>query len=147
MKIYLHVGPHKTGTTSVQQWMLDNARVHFSSNGLYYPEPPEWGPGHALLAWDSLGLHGRKVDPVLLQKVVEDGTRRGAEQIFLSSEEFCMGLVEGTLENLAVLNDFGTVELLVTLTPLADRFLAEVSNLILYQHHLELNALDPKDHF
>ena len=63
MKIYLHVGPHKTGTTSVQQWMLDNARKHMKLYGLYYPEPPEEGPGHALLAWDSLGMHGRKVEP------------------------------------------------------------------------------------
>ena len=44
-----------------------------------------------------------------------------------------------------MLNEFGTLELVVTLTPLADRALAEVANLILYQYHFNLSALDPHD--
>jgi len=142
MKIYLHVGPHKTGTTSVQKWMLNQRRQFLDSHQIYYPEPPEEGPGHALLAWDVLGIHGRDIDPLLLGKVIEDARRRDASRVFLSSEEFCIGLVEGTLENLAELNEYGQLELIVTLTPLVDRFLAEVSNLILYQYHFDLSDLD-----
>ena len=35
--LYLHVGPHKTGTTSIQKFMLDNQAILFKSN-LVYPK-------------------------------------------------------------------------------------------------------------
>lgn len=35
-KIYLHIGTHKTGTTSIQKYMSSNPRV-LNSVGLYYP--------------------------------------------------------------------------------------------------------------
>jgi hypothetical protein len=142
MRIFLHVGPHKTGTTSVQLWMSKNSKHFLQTYGIYYPEVVDNGPGHAEIAWDTLGIHGRPVKPDLLRKVVESGASLGANAIFLSSEEFCMGLCEGTMENLASLNDYGTVELLVTLTPLADRVLAELANLILYRRHFDLTALE-----
>jgi len=36
-KLFIHVGPHKTGTTAIQKFMLDNHAVLFA-NGLVYPK-------------------------------------------------------------------------------------------------------------
>ncbi len=36
-KLFLHVGPHKTGTTAIQKFMLDNAKQCFKQN-LVYPK-------------------------------------------------------------------------------------------------------------
>jgi len=37
MKLYLHVGPHKTGTTLIQKTLLDNQQAIFRK-GLFYPK-------------------------------------------------------------------------------------------------------------
>jgi hypothetical protein len=50
VRVFLHIGPHKTGTTSIQQVLL-NSRTQ-----LHYPEPPIDGPGHAAYAVEVLGL-------------------------------------------------------------------------------------------
>ncbi|MFT4941271.1 MAG: hypothetical protein ACI88A_004339 [Paraglaciecola sp.] len=34
-KLFLHVGPHKTGTTLIQKFLLDNSAELFKSNVVY----------------------------------------------------------------------------------------------------------------
>ncbi|BBK33010.1 hypothetical protein EDC65_4367 [Stella humosa] len=114
MTVYLHVGPHKTGTTAVQRAMSRNA-------GLVYPAVKRLGPGHALLAWQSIGSPQRPAEPDLLLDVVRAQLRADAPLV-LSSEEFSTSIMPGrSAEALVRLADTFPVELIVTLTPAVER--------------------------
>jgi hypothetical protein len=43
-KAFVHIGPHKTGTTHIQHVLLN------AGDRIHYPEPECKGPGHAYLA-------------------------------------------------------------------------------------------------
>ena len=78
-RVYVHVGPHKTGTTSVQGLFLRMKDV------ISYPEVGDTGPGHALLFHKSLtkGCEG------LLADVVEsEWSQSSGRPILLSAEAF-----------------------------------------------------------
>lgn len=92
-EIVLHVGPAKTGTTSIQRALL-KFRAELLSAGIYYPEtePPN-GEGQHPLAWEILEASG--TDPLrwstahLSWRQVFDGAERaGAHTILISSEYF-----------------------------------------------------------
>lgn len=51
--IFLHIGTHKTGTTSLQQLFHDN-RTLLNRVGYLYPKTGYFLRGHHLLAWDIL---------------------------------------------------------------------------------------------
>jgi len=52
--VVLHVGTHKTGTTSIQKMVAAN-EDHFRAEGLCYPLTTRVGAGHHNLAWELLG--------------------------------------------------------------------------------------------
>ena len=62
--IYLHIGTHKTGTTSLQKLLTSN-RQKLLSHGYYYPASATlpFIPGHHMLAW-ALLYGDSKVDDV-----------------------------------------------------------------------------------
>ena len=81
MKITLHVGPHKTGTTSLQSWLLENSMVHLEEYGVYYPPVQEFAPGHAVIAFRALGQHKYQADPTSLRTIVDESAERGAKHL------------------------------------------------------------------
>lgn len=77
--IYLHVGPHKTGTTVIQKACLDNRAV-LNRNGVSYPP----------LFFNHLGHHGL-VDAIRQRKIVDtdiEALDNCEENILFSSENF-----------------------------------------------------------
>ena len=49
-KIYLHIGPHKTGSSYLQKFLLENSKI-LIDNGIFYPDlSDERGDGHHNLA-------------------------------------------------------------------------------------------------
>lgn len=50
MKIILHIGPHKSGTTSIQRFLHANART-LRWHGILYPEPWDGGFNHHCVAY------------------------------------------------------------------------------------------------
>ena len=90
--LYLHVGPHKTGTTFIQKSMLDNAAEIFRSN-LVYPKRFLRIFGHHDFrdALASKAIHRRDLDFF-----------KGAEQNFLLSSEDFISL---TAEHFGYLRD------------------------------------------
>jgi len=98
-KVYIHVGLHKTGTTSIQ-WALTFSRPELLSAGFFYPTAaiPEWAPyGQHRLAWSLVDRENQVPD----HERSDEATRAGywsllREQIvdssapstILSSEEF-----------------------------------------------------------
>jgi hypothetical protein len=85
--VALHVGTHKTGTTSLQA-MVARHQQHFDDQGLYYPKRGRVGDGHHNVAWELNGddrydpTRGSLVDLVV---ELEKSQPRG---VLLSSEDF-----------------------------------------------------------
>jgi hypothetical protein len=97
--IYLHIGTHKTGTTSLQQSLIKNRNI-LKSSGYLYPKNGihKKTPGHHLLAWSI--SHGdyhqiettgkiidlRKAWPCVLSEMAE----ASVDNYILSTESFCL---------------------------------------------------------
>src|SRR3712207_3111321 len=85
MKIVLHVGPHKTGTTSLQYYLRQRYGHELSREcaAVWYPLPVVGGPGHSALAKDLLAHEGQQ-----LRKLIDTAKGRRVGKLILSSEDF-----------------------------------------------------------
>lgn len=86
--VVLHVGTHKTGTTSLQT-MLARNEGHFAVKGLYYPAAGRGGgDGHHNLAWELAG--DERYDPAAgsLADLVAELAAAGPRAVVVSSEDF-----------------------------------------------------------
>jgi hypothetical protein len=119
MHIHLHLGLHKTGTSSLQQVLLD-AFGASDPRPIWYPMPAAHGPGHAELAWRALGYKGRTEEVDLLPKLARAASGGECRHLILSSEEFIRAM-PGKLHRLAELGAFGTLMPVVTLAPIGRR--------------------------
>src|SRR5207249_5017182 len=90
---YIHVGPHKTGTTSIQ-WFLQENREELLKHGYFVPESEtKHGAHHALvekLCGLDVGEHRERLVANSIQALGESGS----ETIVISSEA-----LEGILES------------------------------------------------
>lgn len=90
--IYLHIGAHRTGSTSIQRF-LAKAEDALAKQGIIYPETgrpdTDWSNqyGHHVLHWSLVGKHGIDGDQVWsdLQKEIEC---REGDRVVLSAEGF-----------------------------------------------------------
>nr|WP_298249131.1 hypothetical protein [uncultured Halomonas sp.] len=84
MKIFLHIGTHKTGSTFIQE-ILKKSHDALKNNGVYYPVDGYSQAGHHELAWAVM-----KNDSVSAKKYLEDALYKasGCSCIVFSSEEF-----------------------------------------------------------
>lgn len=93
-RLYIHIGPHKTGTTYLQQCLF-GARNALSERGVLYPSSGlgEW-QAHHRLAFALKGRRDRKEAAEIPSKeretewIVEEVSRSDAAVVILSSEEF-----------------------------------------------------------
>lgn len=88
MQILLHAGFHKSGTTSIQQALLELKNRNF-----IYPHPKKFtGPGHSHIAWTGQDKSSPNYDPDILLKLVSNLSKKFTlrkKNIFvLSSEDF-----------------------------------------------------------
>lgn len=102
-RLFLHVGLHKTGTTSIQ-WTLTSSRQKLAEAGIVYPQAgaPEWANlGQHLLAWSVVSrpnylptFNGNRAafSPEASEKLwgelYSETDRSSAPTVILSSEEF-----------------------------------------------------------
>jgi hypothetical protein len=54
LRVLFHVGPHKTGTTTLQ-YAFNTLRDEFASAGVHYPMDLHESGAHHLLAWQAMG--------------------------------------------------------------------------------------------
>lgn len=135
MEIVLHIGPHKTGTTSVQKFLKKHTRK--TKKQFYYPPIPDGhGPGHALLAWHTLGVR-TDIQPVApLADVISEAAGKGVRQLVLSAEDFSIAFFTG-MDKLAKALERHPVHLICTFTPVARRVLS------IWQEEVKHGALYP----
>jgi hypothetical protein len=116
-KAFVHIGPHKTGTTHIQHVLLN------AGDRIHYPEPECKGPGHAYLA-------GQMIHPeTALDKknVLIESIRRKKSQQFgiphvFSAERFTeCALIPHAVKQFAELSEFIHSELIITHRPIQQR--------------------------
>ena len=87
MEIIIHIGRHKTGTTSIQHFLALNQDLLLDRYGIYYPEigrDPLMKYHHPLFRdWAE---NKKKLDLQLINEVIENAKRKSASRIILSSE-------------------------------------------------------------
>jgi hypothetical protein len=141
MKLFWHIGPHKTGTTSIQQALM--ARFSAGESLYHYPETARFGPGHAEIAWRFLGLDGGEADAGAVLREIKTAEAKGFEKVVLSSEEFARALLtEGGFDSFARVAREVECELILTLSPARDRVLPELQEKIKHGKHFEFFDLD-----
>jgi len=129
VKLIWHIGPHKTGTTSLQTGLAAHAASGRAS--YYYPPVGDYGPGHAVLAWQFLGLNRRERSPDVILAEVRRAESLGHSKMVLSSEEFSRALLTpDSFAQFADVCDGVDCELVITLRPLPERIYPELQELI-----------------
>ena len=98
MKVILHIGWHKTGSTSLQVFLLKNRKALIQQHQTYYPSEGLLTCAHHTVAWT---FQGRQTSPWGAVPVMEGGGDayvRGAietarskrcTRVIFSSEDFC----------------------------------------------------------
>ena len=86
MKLILHIGTPKTGTTAVQRFVRAN-RQGLAAYGFHYATPPH-GLEHSNAVANALNTGDSRAVQTFLAKQVKCARRRGAENILVSGENF-----------------------------------------------------------
>ena len=93
-QLVLHVGLHKTGTTSLQHSLLASFGSETPTK-IWYPIPDRFGPGHAEYSFQTLGMHNYPKDPSVLQQLFAQAEANNSQAIIISSEEFARAYTLG----------------------------------------------------
>ena len=104
----MHVGPHKTGTTTIQFSMNLNKNL-LKKNGIYYPKSgfvSEGLPGHHNLAWELSGNDRYAEKYGTWSDLVSELNRVNFDRIILSSEDLCTLPREKVIQINEYLKDF-----------------------------------------
>jgi hypothetical protein len=139
VKLIWHIGPHKTGTTSLQRSLAAYAGSRRAA--FFYPPTPEMGPGHAVLAWRLLGLNGVQKDDSVIDNELANAARAGFETVVISSEEFCRAAIKpDRYAPMARVAAQVECELVLTLRPLRLRLMPELQEMIKNGHRVNLTS-------
>jgi hypothetical protein len=118
MRIILHIGLYKTGTTAVQRFFTRN-RSALTERGVLYPESFTKFDAHHPLPW-ALGVgHRDKVPSVrpdeVVRAILQEAASAGADTVVLSSEEFINLEAAERLQKLKKLFDGHAIEIIIYL--------------------------------
>jgi hypothetical protein len=103
MKLILHIGTHKTGTTALQRFLHAN-RAQLAVCGFHYATPPH-GVVHANLIANALSIGKTRVVHTFLAKHTDLARRRGAHTVLLSSENFYAMSVLSSMQRRQIRSD------------------------------------------
>ena len=86
--INIHIGPHKTGTTTIQRFFFRN-RTKFLSNGLLYPAAGIFDQsGHSEFAWDFRTNRVLSDELRVVNQMIDELRASSCSDFVISSEEF-----------------------------------------------------------
>ncbi len=86
-QLILHIGAHKTGTTSIQA-SLGHAYDDLLSEGVLYPRAGRAGPGHANICWEHLGQDGYRPARGGVDALLDEIRAANPRRVVISSEGF-----------------------------------------------------------
>src|SRR3954447_20900096 len=82
---YIHVGPHKSGTTSIQ-WFWQENRTELLKHGYFVPESEKKGGAHHALAEGLAGVDVGEHRQPLVAKSIRAIAETAADAVIISSE-------------------------------------------------------------
>lgn len=91
MRLVVHAGTHKTGTTSFQK-ILSISRQILADSGVMYPQINDW-PQHSYLAW-MLQSSDQQGPRLVLRQCIEQARAANCDTILISGEDFENHLVD-----------------------------------------------------
>jgi hypothetical protein len=118
LRLILHIGPHKTGTTSLQQALLNRYGAEEPAE-IWYPIPKRPGPGHAILAAEIIN-DGRPS----LSSAIRAASQGNCNTLIVSSENFSNAPHRNRMETLAEQAAETDLQIVATLSPLYQRALS-----------------------
>ncbi|WBU62390.1 hypothetical protein [Paracoccus albus] len=123
-KMIVHAGWHKTGSTSIQKWCVQNYHV-LRENGILYPmdEHLLWD-GHHRLAREFSNRHTGCDTKINVPAIIEDYKKEAGNTLFLSSEEFEF-IPERGIRSLVGMAGQVEVKVLIFLRNIIDYLLAD----------------------
>lgn len=86
-QIFLHIGYHKTASTTIQ-FLLNQNREILKSYGYLYPSTGLFVYGHHNIAWEILQSDLFSKDAGNLDRLLEEIHTSNTEKVILSSEDF-----------------------------------------------------------
>jgi hypothetical protein len=136
----LHVGPHKTGTTSLQKALL---KEYGSENPqkIWYPIPAEFGPGHAKVARAALGRGGFSEPQPAIRQKIEQALQSDCDALILSSEVFA-DAYPNLLTSLADQTADTDAHIIVTLSPICSRSVSVWQELVKHKWQSPLESAE-----
>jgi hypothetical protein len=143
LHIILHIGPHKTGTTSIQAWLLSNQH-ELIKNGIYYPTPEKYGPGHVELAWELVGINNTQISNERINNDIAKALSQGADKLFISSEELSKGILNNSLYDFAKNSEF-KIDVLITMNEYVNRLRSTIYETIKHGAKYDFEAFDYMD--
>jgi hypothetical protein len=120
MRIHLHLGMPKTGTSAIQGVLL-KAYGSPEPQRIWYPIPERMGDGHADLVLRATGYGNRLPEPAAIEDVARRALDAGCLDLILDSEAFTYAVLSDRAPQIAALAQFGEVVPIVTLTPIGKR--------------------------
>ena len=106
-QIFIHIGPHKTGTTTIQNSLIIN-RDSLFRNGYLVPRAGSLmdQTGHHNLAWELLGSRKFKRSFGTWKSLLREINKNDPQKIILSAEAFSRLENDGILRLRKILSDF-----------------------------------------
>ena len=86
MKLLLHIGTHKTATSSLQLFLSRNDKL-LESQGIYYPVPPGGKKNFNAVA-NKLAYGSTKETIKIFQELYRTASKKGLHQVVISGESF-----------------------------------------------------------
>jgi hypothetical protein len=86
-EIILHIGRHKTGSTSLQSFLALNEELLLASSGILYPRAgrdAEMHYHHPI--FQDVIEDGRPMNTCLVEEIIDESNRKDASRVLLSSE-------------------------------------------------------------
>lgn len=115
LELILHIGPHKTGTTSLQRALL-NAYGADEPQPIWYPRPLHGGPGHTTISKNLM-----KDSKPLLSQAIKQASDRGSHTLIISAEGLAWAPYRNRLPNLLQQTSKVRVHIVSTLSPICQR--------------------------
>lgn len=142
MKIKLHAGFHKTGTTTIQTLL----NKHYSTpipGKTWYPPTAHSGPGHSDIAIQSLpSLDGTPADTGTFHNILQLALESDVESILLSSEDFSFAWPNrlGALRDLFYGHE---LQIIFTISPYIERAVSLWKEMVKHGYKLSLSKSWP----
>ncbi len=97
-KLYLHIGWHKTGSTSIQHFLLKNKQKLINEEKIYYPDEGLLKSAHHLISWGFRNIPPSSFRmgevPVqgadeIFNDISNSAYQNNCNTVIVSSEDFC----------------------------------------------------------